>query len=78
SQATVVIHATPAKDTVPGVVGMTQAQAAAALQAAGLNTGALTYTNQGSVAVGQVSAQSPPAGTQLAPGSPVALTIRGS
>jgi len=78
SQATVVINTAPAQATVPGVVGMTQAQAAAALQSAGLNTGALTYNNQGSVAVGQVSAQSPAAGTKLAPGSPVALTIRGS
>ena len=59
---------------VPDVTGMTQAEAQAALLQAGLMVG--TVTEQASIEpAGEVIAQNPPAGTSVAPASPVALTV---
>ncbi|HOK89702.1 MAG TPA: PKD domain-containing protein [Candidatus Hydrogenedentes bacterium] len=61
--------------TVPAVTGMTAQAAAQALAAAGLNTGEVLWEHRDTVAAGVVSAQFPPAGALVVPGSAVTLTV---
>lgn len=66
----------PAPDTVavPNVVGLTIAQARAAIAAVNLSTSGFTWAAS-SEAGGTVTAQSPAAAAQALPGSPVSLTL---
>src|SRR6185436_20662921 len=59
---------------VPNVVGLAQAAAGTALTAAGLTVGSITTVNS-ATAAGIVLSQAPSAGTSLAPGTGVALTV---
>jgi beta-lactam-binding protein with PASTA domain len=59
---------------VPGVVGSTQAAATTAITAAGLVVGTITQTNN-AAAAGSVLSQSLLAGTNVAPGTAMALTV---
>ena len=65
----------PALVAVPNVVNQTQANASTALAAAGLTTGAIGNANSSIVPAGSVISQNPAAGTNVAPGSAVALTV---
>jgi len=60
---------------VPSVVGRTQADAQKALTTAGLTVGTVTMANSATVAAGKVISQNPVAGTNVAPGSAVALVV---
>jgi beta-lactam-binding protein with PASTA domain len=60
---------------VPDVVGQTQADASAAMAGGGLTVLAVTQEYSPTVASGVVISQSPAAGTMVAPGSAVALTV---
>lgn len=73
------IHSeTAQKATVPGVVGMSESQATAAIQAAGLHP-AVSYSYSDSVAKGTVISQSPLGGTSVNAGSTVSISVsRGS
>lgn len=63
-------------DTVPDVIGRTQAQATSALAAAGLRVGSVKVQDDPSCNFrGTVEVENPQAGTQVAPGSAVDLTI---
>jgi hypothetical protein len=61
--------------TVPDVTGLTQAQADAAIQAAGLTTGAPDDYVTSTAPPGTVLGQNSPAGTTEPAGSPVQLTV---
>ena len=60
---------------VPDVVGLTQGNAQTAITSAGLTVRAVTNVNSVSVAIGMVISQSPTAGSNVAPGSGVALVV---
>jgi len=60
---------------VPNVVGMSQAQAASALQAAGLSVGAVGHAPASNVPYNAVFSQNPGAGASTAAGSAVAINI---
>ena len=60
---------------VPNVVGRTQADAQKALTTAGLAVGTITTANSVTVAAGKVISQNPTGGTNVAPGSAVALVL---
>jgi serine/threonine-protein kinase len=59
---------------VPNVVGMTQADALAALQVAGFGATATTMSSE-TVAAGTVMAQTPQAGVLAEPGTTVTLIV---
>jgi serine/threonine-protein kinase len=65
--------------SVPNVIGMTEAEAQRAIQAAGLAT---TYPNLSghspSVQIGQVESETPSAGTLVPPGTTVYINVRSS
>jgi len=61
--------------TVPTVVGSTQAAAQAALTTTGLTVGTVTQAHSPTVPIGTVISQTPPAGTNLSPGSAVNLVV---
>ncbi|MCX5770055.1 MAG: PASTA domain-containing protein [Candidatus Hydrogenedentes bacterium] len=61
--------------TVPNVVGMTQAEAEAAITDVGLTVGTVTQASSDTVPVGSVISQNPTAGVEAASGAAVALTI---
>jgi serine/threonine-protein kinase len=65
---------------VPGVVGMTQSQASAAIFAAGLQVGNITFAGApvAGVADGSVSSESPAQGTKVDPSSKVDLVLAGA
>jgi len=65
----------PALVAVPNVVNQTQANASAALSAAGLTTGAVTNASSATVPAGSVIGQNPAAGANVALGSAVALVV---
>ena len=65
----------PAFVSVPSLVGLTQADAQAAIGSAGLTVGAITTANSASVAAGAVISQNPAAGASVAPSSAVALVV---
>ncbi len=60
---------------VPEVVGMTEAVAVAAIEAADLTVGAVTREFHATVPEGQVISQNPAGGTQVLPGSAVSLLV---
>ena len=60
---------------VPNVVNMTQAAATTAISFAGLAIGAITQQTSATVPSGSVISQNPTAGTNVAAGSAVALTV---
>src|SRR5271154_578051 len=60
---------------VPNVVGDTQAAATTAITGAGLVVGTVTMASSATVAVGNVISQMPVAGTSVAGGSAVSLTV---
>ncbi|MHC4434260.1 MAG: PASTA domain-containing protein, partial [Planctomycetota bacterium] len=61
--------------TVPDVVGLAQADAQTAIEAAGLTVGTVNQQNSVTVPVGAVISQVPVGGTQVAPGSAVDLVV---
>src|SRR5271170_3948416 len=61
--------------TVPNVVGDTQAAATSAITGASLVVGTVTMASSATVAVGNVISQMPVAGTSVAGGSAVSLTV---
>ena len=75
SAVSLVISSGPALVTVPNVVNSTQAAATTAISGAGLVVGAVTSAASATVPSGSVISQNPIAGTQVAPGSAVALVI---
>jgi len=81
SPVAVVVSAGPTIAIVPDVVGKQLGDAQALLRAAGLGVGLVQYGNGGNAvadAAAVIAAQSPPAGSQVASGSRVDLTIGGS
>jgi beta-lactam-binding protein with PASTA domain len=60
---------------VPDLVGLTQAAAQTAITAAGLTVGTRTTTNSATVPSGRVISQAPAAGSNVPPGSAVALVV---
>ncbi len=60
---------------VPDVVSATQAAATTTLTGAGLTLGTVSLANSTTVPIGSVISQNPAAGTSIAPGSAVALTV---
>ena len=60
---------------VPNVVGSTQTAAGTSLTAAGLIVGRVSSVNSATVSIGRVISQDPSAGTNVAPGSAVALVV---
>lgn len=65
----------PAPGNVPDVVGQTQAEAEAALVAAGLKVGTVSTAPSATLAAGRVIAQTPAAGANVAPGTAVNLVV---
>ena len=64
-----------ASSTVPNVVGLTQAAASSAINAAGLIVGTVTSQTSASVPAGSVISQNPLAGATVASGSAVDLVV---
>ncbi|GJL57656.1 MAG: hypothetical protein NPIRA03_05130 [Nitrospirales bacterium] len=60
---------------VPDVVGISRGSAQTALSSAGLKVGTVTSANSQTVAIGNVISQDPTAGSNVAPGSSVALVV---
>ena len=60
---------------VPNVVGVTQTAATTAITGAGLTVGAVSMVQSATVPAGVVMSESPIAGTLVAPGSAVSLTV---
>jgi beta-lactam-binding protein with PASTA domain len=76
SGVVVVLSSGPQQVSVPELTGETQAEAKAALDAAGLKLGTLTHqTATAGQSAGTVLSQSPAAGTQLQTGQPVSLVV---
>ena len=65
----------PGNVSVPNVVGDTQASASTAITGAGLAVGSVSMTSSPTAASGAVISESPAAGTSVAPGSAVSLTV---
>jgi beta-lactam-binding protein with PASTA domain len=81
SAVALVVSAGPTIAIVPDVVGKQLGDAQALLRGAGLGVGLVQYGNGGNAvadAAAVIAAQSPPAGSQVAAGSRVDLTIGGS
>ncbi len=60
---------------VPDVLGISRGSAQTALSSAGLKVGTVTSANSQTVAIGNVISQDPTAGSNVAPGSAVALVV---
>ncbi|HEY7952456.1 MAG TPA: Stk1 family PASTA domain-containing Ser/Thr kinase [Solirubrobacteraceae bacterium] len=75
SPVTVLVSSGPQQVSVPEVTGSSEAEAKAALKAAGLKLGTVTQQPSNEVAPGTVLSQSPVTGTQLAAGQSVDLTV---
>ncbi len=75
SAVDLVVSTGPVLVTVPNVVGLAQADAEAAISAAGLTVGTITPTNHPTVAAGTVISHTPGAGASVAGGSAVALVV---
>ncbi len=73
--ATPIVVSPPALVAVPDITGMTQANAVAALRAAGLAEGVITQSASATVPLGQVISQNPTAGTDVAPGTAVSFVV---
>jgi len=74
TQVRLTVTGTQISVTVPNVIGQSQAQAQAALSAAGLDVRFVTKTN-GSAVPGAVTDQAPAAGSTVAQQSAVTLTV---
>ena len=66
---------TPARVTVPNVVGTTETAARSAITSAGLTVGTVTFEHHASVPSGSVIRQNPSAGTSVAKGSAINLVV---
>ncbi len=75
STVALVVSKGPQPVYVPNVVGMMQANAAAAISGAGLTVGVVTEVYSATIPAGRVISQTPDAGTQALPGSAVALVV---
>ena len=75
TQSEIAALASPQQWLVPDVVGMSLAEATAAITSAGLALGTVDYEHSDTVLEGYVIGQSPPAGTSVDEGSDVDLTI---
>lgn len=75
SPVDLVVSLGPALVAVPAVTGLTQADAQAALLAAGLTVGTVSTAQSGTVPAGNVISQNPAAGANVAAGSPVNLVV---
>jgi serine/threonine-protein kinase len=75
SPVTVVVSSGPPRAVVPGLTGKTQAEASAALAAAGLKVGSISYRSANGQAPGTVLSQTPAAGEQALSGGEVALVL---
>jgi eukaryotic-like serine/threonine-protein kinase len=75
SPVTVVVSSGPQQVAVPEVTGSSEAEAKSALKAAGLKLGTVNQQSSNEQAAGTVLVQSPVAGTQLAAGQAVNLTV---
>jgi eukaryotic-like serine/threonine-protein kinase len=75
SPVTVVVSSGPQQVAVPEVTGSSEAEAKAALKAAGLKLGKVTRQPSNEQAAGTVLSQSPVAATQLPAGGAVDLTV---
>jgi beta-lactam-binding protein with PASTA domain/Ca2+-binding RTX toxin-like protein len=62
-------------NTVPGVIGLTQAAATTAILNAGLRVGVVTTANSPTIPIGRVISASPREGTTLPPNSPVDIVV---
>jgi beta-lactam-binding protein with PASTA domain len=65
----------PKPVTVPDVVGLTESEASGRLASEGIGVGAITLETDPAVPRGQVLSSRPPAGTTVAAGTPVDLTV---
>jgi len=61
--------------SVPNVVGMRQGSGESAITIAGLTMGTISQAYNLSIPLGRIISESPPAGTNVLPGTPVSLTI---
>jgi serine/threonine-protein kinase len=75
SQVTVVVSGGPAQTSVPDMIGQSRAAAEAALSNAKLSLGVLTQQTTSEQSPGTVLEQSPAAGSSLAAGGKVNLTV---
>lgn len=75
SAVVLTVSSGPPLVAVPNVVGQTEAAAGGAVSGAGLVVGAVSQVNHASIAAGVVISQLPIGGTNVAPGSAVALTV---
>jgi eukaryotic-like serine/threonine-protein kinase len=75
SKVEIAFSSGPEAVEVPNVVGMSQEQAANALESAGLASGSVKEVNDPKAAPGDVVATDPAAGASAAPGSRVNLTV---
>src|SRR4051794_40195683 len=73
--ADVAIPAPKALNTVPGVIGLTQAQATTAILNAGLRVGTVTSAPSTTIPIGRVAVTTPRAGVTLAAGGLVNIVI---
>ena len=69
------VSAGPISVTVPDVVDLTEAAATTAITSVGLTVGTITQASSNTVPAGNVISQNPAAGTQVASGAAVALTV---
>ena len=70
-----IISKGPQPIPVPDVVGQTQWAAAAAIVDAGVTVGTVSQAYSATVPAGSVISQTPPAGTEVPPGTPVDLVV---
>lgn len=75
SAVDLVVSLGPVMVTVPAVVGQLQADAEAAIIAAGLTVGTISTANSDTVPIDHVISQSPAGGSSAAEGSPVDLVV---
>ncbi|HEU4556206.1 MAG TPA: PASTA domain-containing protein [Longimicrobium sp.] len=71
------ISAGPPKIVTPSVLNVTQEQAAATLEAAGLRLGRISYDSTSAAPLGDIVAQSPAAGDSIRMGGAVRITLSG-
>lgn len=70
-----VVSLGPVQVSVPAVVGLSQAEAAAAITGAGLSVGTVTTAQSGTVPIGDVISQDPLSGTTVDEGSAVSFVV---
>jgi beta-lactam-binding protein with PASTA domain len=75
SAVALIVSSGPPMASTPDVEGLTQAAATSAITGAGLTLGTITTVSNATVPAGEVIAQSPVAGTLVAPGTAVSLTV---